>query len=99
MTSGTVNSVVPNDLDQARIVYNMHSARNQIDDMVVIAGNNMTKALFDAQISPSERAYLYLKVQEKLKFDLDSVRDLVGYQLKLLLRGNNTLSREITYQN
>lgn len=77
MTSGTVNSVVPNDLNQARIVYNMDSARNQIDDMVIIAGKNMTNAINDAKISPSERAYLYLKVQEKLEYDLDSVRDLV----------------------
>ena len=78
MTGSTINSVVPNDLNQARIVYNMDSARNQIDDMVVISGSNMTQAIINAQISPSERAYLYLKVQEKLKYDLNSVRDLVS---------------------
>ena len=77
MTAGTINSVVPNDLNQARTVNDIGAARRQIDDMVVIAGTNMTTAISDALISPSERAYLYLKVQEKLKYDLENVKDLV----------------------
>ena len=77
MTAGTINSVVPNDLQQARSVGDIDSARRQIEDMVDIIGRNMTAAISDAAISPSERAYLYMKVQDKLKYELESVKDLV----------------------
>ena len=77
MTAGTINSVVPNDLQQARRVGDIDSARRQIEDMVDIIGRNMTAAISDAAISPSERAYLYMKVQDKLKYELESVKDLV----------------------
>ena len=76
MTAGTINSVVPNDLQQARRVDNIDEARRQIDDMVDIFGRNMTAAVSDAVISPSERAYLYMKVQNKLKYELENVKDL-----------------------
>lgn len=90
-----MNSVVPNDLNDARLVYTIEEARHQIDDMVVISGENMTKAISEAEISPNERAYLYLKVQEKLRYDLNKVKGLVRTEVHFVHFSSDPRKRSI----
>jgi len=78
MTGNIVNVVVPDNLNQARAVYDMDTAMGQIDDMVLLAGPNMTKAQLDSNISPSERAYLYQQSQRTLQTELNKSKKLVN---------------------
>ena len=56
----------------------MLEARNQIDDMLAIKGDNLSQALYSSKMSPDERAFLYLKLQRQIQYKLDIEKPLVS---------------------
>ncbi|XP_060605764.1 uncharacterized protein LOC132758227, partial [Ruditapes philippinarum] len=64
-----VRASVPDDFIEIRPVGNLASGRNNIDEMLLALSENIS--LYDSQLSPVERAYLYVRMQKHLKYNTE----------------------------
>ncbi|KAL4220970.1 hypothetical protein ACF0H5_019236 [Mactra antiquata] len=89
MAQATANSAVPDDLTQNRPVIDILNGLMQIDEMLTVLNQNIS--LKDSKLSPMERAYLYLKMQQSLRYNTDKKKEACKQAAKTAVN----LAREI----
>ncbi|XP_052760826.1 polycystic kidney disease protein 1-like 2 [Mya arenaria] len=75
MMQSVVNSVVPDDLKQVRPVDNIYTGRDQISNMLDVIGDGINVTA--TSLSDDERAWLYIRMQKKLKYKTGAHKESV----------------------
>ncbi|XP_045161835.2 polycystic kidney disease protein 1-like 2 [Mercenaria mercenaria] len=83
MFQAVVNSAVPDDLNQVRPVGDLKSGRTQIENMLSVIGQNISTD--NSMMSPTERAFLYMKMQLQLAFQTDEQKNVAREAAKMAI--------------
>ena len=82
MTKEVVATSVPNSLRQLRALSGYQHGRDQISEMLDVAGQNIS--VENTTLTPEERAWLYYRMQLSLAYETDLKRETVSHALIIL---------------
>ena len=76
MTKQVIATSVPNTLRQIRALSGYQQGRDQIANMLDVAGQNIS--IENTTLTPEERAWLYYRMQLSLAYETDLKRETVS---------------------